>query len=269
MRTNVVDGNFTADHIKQKRPDDDIWLTDGEGMMAAREPYYSHIKAAKDIKEVCSSISVITLFLTLYDIQKHLCEPLESTFRAVMDANVGSSIKDVNGVVTHACARHGCYCPGSIVNLPKGEKQSSVDFSTSETAKTTHMENIKLFLQIYDLACIYHVKLPQRFRDAARYLTMPDMILDRAIGMFHVHGHQDSCFFRYATSFIKGAAMVDGEILETLWAVLNLISQSVRTASLAHRAEIIDDHTNDSNWKKLVSIRMSTCLVRRPTDLPV
>ena len=98
---------------------------------------------------------------------------------------------------------------------------------------------------------------------------MLDMILDQAIGMFHVHGHQDSCFFWYATSFIKGAAMVDSEILKTLWAVLNLISQSVWTASLAHRAEIIDDHTNDSNWKKLVSICMSTCLVRRPTDLPV
>jgi len=69
-----------------------------------------------------------------------------------MNANVGSSIKDVNGIVTHACAQHGCYCLGSIVNLHKGEKQSSVDFSTSETAKTTHMENIKLFLQIYDLA---------------------------------------------------------------------------------------------------------------------
>ena len=72
--------------------------------------------------------------------------------------------------------------------------------------------------------------------------------------MFHVHGHQDSCFFRYATLFIKGAGMVDGEILETLWSTLNSISPSLRTATLAHRSEVLDDHMNDGNWKKMVSI---------------
>ena len=48
--------------------------------------------------------------------------------------------------------------------------------------------------------------------------------------------------------------MVDGEILETLWSTLNHISPSMRTASLAHRTEVLDDHMNDSNWKKTVSI---------------
>src|SRR6266567_946298 len=52
MRGFVVDGNFTADHIKQTRPYDDVWLTDGEGMMTARAPYATHIKLAKDTKEV-------------------------------------------------------------------------------------------------------------------------------------------------------------------------------------------------------------------------
>jgi Kyakuja-Dileera-Zisupton transposase len=48
--------------------------------------------------------------------------------------------------------------------------------------------------------------------------------------------------------------MIDGEILETLWSILNSISPSMRTASLAHRSEVLDDHMNDSNWKKTVSI---------------
>lgn len=52
MRSFVVDGNFTADHIKQARPNDDVWLTDGEGMMTERASYAAHIKAAKDTKEV-------------------------------------------------------------------------------------------------------------------------------------------------------------------------------------------------------------------------
>lgn len=50
MRSFVVDGNFTADHIKQSRPDDDVWLTDGEGLMTAKGPYASHIKKAVDPK---------------------------------------------------------------------------------------------------------------------------------------------------------------------------------------------------------------------------
>ena len=52
MRSFVVDGNFTADHIKQSRPNDDVWLSDGEGMMTERLNYEAHLKAAKDIKQV-------------------------------------------------------------------------------------------------------------------------------------------------------------------------------------------------------------------------
>ena len=43
MQSLVADGNFMADHIKQQRPQDDIWISDGEGMMTAREPYATHI----------------------------------------------------------------------------------------------------------------------------------------------------------------------------------------------------------------------------------
>ena len=52
MRSLVADGNFTADHIKQKRPQDDVWLSDGEGMMTAREPYATYIKLTKETKDV-------------------------------------------------------------------------------------------------------------------------------------------------------------------------------------------------------------------------
>lgn len=30
--------------------------------------------------------------------------------------------KDVTGIGATACARHGCYCPGSVVDFQKGEK---------------------------------------------------------------------------------------------------------------------------------------------------
>ena len=47
---------------------------------------------------------------------------------------------------------------------------------------------------------------------------------------------------------------IDGEMIETLWAPLNEISRSTRGMSTSHHKEVIDDHMNDSNWKKLVDL---------------
>ncbi|KAI9434662.1 hypothetical protein H4582DRAFT_1797539, partial [Lactarius indigo] len=47
---------------------------------------------------------------------------------------------------------------------------------------------------------------------------------------------------------------IDGETIETLWAPLNEISRSTRGMSTSHRREVIDDHMNDSNWKKLIDL---------------
>ena len=53
--------------------------------------------------------------------------------------------------------------------------------------------------------------------------------------------------------------MVDGEVLETLWAVLNGISDSIRSQTTAHRQETLDDHMNDSNWKKMIQLIFRLC----------
>ena len=254
MRSFVVDGNFTADHIKQKRPQDDVWLSDGEGIMTAREPYATHVKTAKIIKDVGLFSASLPPDSANNEFKKHPCEPLERSFRAILDANLGSGVKDVTGIGAHGCARHGCYCPSSGVNFSKGETQSSVDYSLSETCKHTHCMGIRKFMHIYDIECQYCILMAKRFSASALYISLPPVEFAKAIGMFHVHGHQDSCFFRYATSFIKGAANVDGEIMETNWSILNTVSPSLRTATLAHRSEVLDDHMNDGNWKKLVSI---------------
>lgn len=181
-------------------------------------------------------------------------DPCDSSFRAIEAAHMsGSKQNDVNGIACHACARHGCYCPGSLVDIPLGEKQAVIDYSHDQAVKTTNMAGIRRLLLIYDIMCQYYKRQGLRF-ERNPYLDMPDIVLEKAIGQFHVHGHKDSCFFRFSTSFIPGAGQVDGEGLERLWAVLNKISWSARTTTLAHRAELLDDHTNDNNWKKLTNI---------------
>ncbi|KAI0953076.1 hypothetical protein AcW1_007395 [Taiwanofungus camphoratus] len=79
----------------------------------------------------------------------------------------------------------------------------------------------------------------------------------KGIGLFHVHGHQDACFIRYSPSFIPDAGLVDGEILETLWSSLNKVSSSTRGMATSHRKEVLNQHMNDSNWKKIINTMSS------------
>jgi hypothetical protein len=140
------------------------------------------------------------------------------------------------------------------VNFQKGERQMNMDWSLSEALATTNIGLLKLILHIYDINCQYCVHLRERFRRNDKLHLADHIRLLHAIGQFHVHGHKDECLYRWATNYIPGAGVVDGEVLETLWSVLNTVSASTRTASLAHRTEILDDHMNDSNWKKMVNI---------------
>jgi hypothetical protein len=172
-----------------------------------------------------------------------------------MNALLASKACDVTGVVAVACARHGCYAPNSLVDLFLGEGQKNVDYSLLRAIELTHVEPEQGLLFIYDIACQYIVHFLDRIG-----IQLPDGLhVDAAIGLFHVHGHKEDCFFRYATTFIPGAGIVAGEILESLWSTLNSISPSARTATLAHRAEIIDDHATDSNIKKMLSIVSTIC----------
>jgi hypothetical protein len=157
---------------------------------------------------------------------------------------------DITGIVAVACARHGCFAPNAVANLSRGEGHKHVDWCLIKACQTTHIDPQQGLLFIYDIVCQYIVHL---FHRVGKLLPM-GLIIDVAIGLFHVHGHADTCFFRFATSFIPGAAIVAGEILESLWAVLNAVTPAMRTATLSHRAEIMDDHMTDSNHKKCLSV---------------
>jgi len=52
MRSFATNGNFKADHIKQKNDDDDVPLTNGEGFMTNAEWYKTHLANAMEIKQV-------------------------------------------------------------------------------------------------------------------------------------------------------------------------------------------------------------------------
>ncbi|KAF8265897.1 hypothetical protein EI94DRAFT_1702128 [Lactarius quietus] len=200
-----MDGNFEAEHMKMRNPENDVPLSEGTGFMVSRKPYELHLQSA-------------------IERQQHGGH-LEST-----------------GIDVTACI-HGAFVPDSVVDFQKGE-----------VALNFNMEGIQAALISYNVMCQWSVHMMDRV-NGSTYLKLPDNLkLKLVIGLFHIHGHQDTCLARYSPSFIKGGWQIDIETIETLWAPLNEITRSTRGMSTSHRQEVIDDHMNDSNWKKLVDL---------------
>ncbi|KAI6038699.1 hypothetical protein EDC04DRAFT_2603708 [Pisolithus marmoratus] len=80
---------------------------------------------------------------------------------------------------------------------------------------------------------------------------------EKGISAWHVHGHRKECYARYSLLFIKGSGWVDGEIIETLWSTLNIVSASTCGMMAPHRQELLDFQMNDSNFMKMIQMRLT------------
>ncbi|KAL6298889.1 hypothetical protein BKA93DRAFT_820168 [Sparassis latifolia] len=99
-RTIVADGNFTLEHMKMRRPENDMPLTNGQGFMVDDVEYQDHLKCSKET------------------IEKSRC----ANHRAVNQANANRHNLEATGVGACVCARHGCVIPHSVVDFQKGER---------------------------------------------------------------------------------------------------------------------------------------------------
>ncbi|KAI0071621.1 hypothetical protein K474DRAFT_1686991 [Panus rudis PR-1116 ss-1] len=244
-RTLSADGNFKQDHYIMKNPTDDVKLSDGHGYMVSRGPYQEYLK-----NNPHSST------------EKSTC----NEHRAVNNQNVSRAHLDCTGIGAIACGRHGCFYPHSVVDFQKGEQQRNMDYAFVQAIN--YIKVLLLILMLYDVMCQYWIKFLFRI-DKAVGLSIPaNLDIHRGIGLFHVHGHQKDCFARYAPTFIPGTGMLDGEIIETLWSVLNDTASSARAMSISHRQEYLDAHMYDSNYKKMIHM-VPTLLRKWKRTLPM
>jgi hypothetical protein len=98
-RSFAVDGNFTASHQRQKCPEDDVPLTNGQAFMTESSEYKEHLKIALESKPVRCTCN---------------------EFRA--DRNVRLAGYDATGIGAVACLRHGFFQPEATVDFQKGEQ---------------------------------------------------------------------------------------------------------------------------------------------------
>ena len=112
------------------------------------------------------------------------------------------------------------------------------------------MEGIQATLISYDVMCQWSIHMMERV-NGSKYLKLPDNLeLKLAIRLFHIHGHRTPAG---SIPSIEGGANRWQDHRNTLGTV-NKITRSTRGMSTSHRQEVIDDHMNDSNWKKLTDI---------------
>jgi hypothetical protein len=134
----------------------------------------------------------------------------------------------------------------------------NMDYALSYAANY-HTAGLNQIITFYDINCQYHKHLHARM-DKGAYLSLPWAVkIIPGIGLWHIHGHQDSCYCRYAPTFIPGAARIDGEIMETLWASLNIISPSARGMGTPHRKEVLDFQMGDCNFMKMIRMSEFSC----------
>ncbi|EDQ98237.1 uncharacterized protein LACBIDRAFT_336148 [Laccaria bicolor S238N-H82] len=189
-----VDGNFSADHLKQRNAMDDVWLTSGEGMMTEKEAYKKYLAqptVTRQVKSTCSN------------------------HQAINNASQNHAGCDATGIAAFACPRSGAFIPGSVVDFQKGKRQLNIDYALCEALKNMGLNGLDDIMIIYDMMCQYHVNLWDRIANNPNLSISEKANLIMGIGLFHVHGHQDECLFRLATSFIPGAGMMDDDLAES------------------------------------------------------
>ena len=117
MQTFVVDGNFSAEHLKMRQPANDVSIADGHGFMVTDGPYKRHLVEANEDRQVGRLL--LGRGLRAYMLPQHsTCH----AHRAVNQANADRHDMEATGIGAIACGRHGCFIPHSVVDFQKGER---------------------------------------------------------------------------------------------------------------------------------------------------
>jgi hypothetical protein len=115
IRTFIMDGNFSAKHMRCRSGEMDTPLSSGMAYMANPNLYKKHLLSGKESIQVCDSISI-------YDAQPMISKDNTcNTYRAIEMANSSWPHLDVTGIRATTCC-HGFFVPTSVVDFQKGER---------------------------------------------------------------------------------------------------------------------------------------------------
>src|ERR1700677_2090940 len=129
-------------------------------------------------------------------------------------AAMGSSFRHLLLTSKKESGMYHIFSTSKLELMPWSNRQINMDYSICK-ALSYNMKDIPVALLMYDIMCQYQVNFKKRVKKSPGLSLASSLELRTGIGLFHIHGHQDSCLPRYSPSFIPGAKQVDGEIIET------------------------------------------------------
>jgi hypothetical protein len=133
-----------------------------------------------------------------------------------------------------------------------------MDFALMSTLIPSLNLGISRVLVSYDIACQWHKNLQLRL-NSYKSLSPPLQLsnLDYwkvAVPKFHLAAHGADCQLMYNLAYTKGAGRMDGERIEAGWAQVTSMATWTRESGPNARRNILDDHWNANNWRKLVGL---------------
>ncbi|KAJ7145502.1 hypothetical protein C8R46DRAFT_918383, partial [Mycena filopes] len=158
-----------------------------------------------------------------------------------------------SGIATVDCARHNMKRPRGVGDLQQGERYLNIDYMFFMSLAESDLQQ---FFVSYDIACQWHKNIWDRMQIYPRELQEKNgrRWFVFLVPKFHLPAHIESCTINFSFLLTPYVGQTDGEAPERGWSNINPLALSTREMGPHLRREILDDHFNDWNWKKILSM---------------
>ena len=135
-------------------------------------------------------------------------------------------------------------------------RYANMDFAFVSTLMPSLAAGVSRILVSYDIGCQWGKHLQTRLNSYA--VSTPELsdleYWKVVIPKFHLSGHGTKCQVSFNLGYTKWAGRTDGERIEAGWAQSTSMATWTRENSPNARRNILDDHWNASNWRKLLGL---------------
>lgn len=154
-----------------------------------------------------------------------------------------------------------CFClgeakPTSEVHSDAAKEANGQDVISGEDCPFIIPNTIS-----YDCNCQWSVHLRERLQKKFPHLLPQLDKTDFTIPVVHVRDHKEDCEYLYAPFYRQGAGHFYGEQAEAPWAEMNQLGGRTRQMGSGHRADVLNEHFSDWNWKKTQGIGELTIFI--------
>ncbi|KAJ7909356.1 hypothetical protein B0H13DRAFT_1616599, partial [Mycena leptocephala] len=161
-----------------------------------------------------------------------------------------------SGIGTVDCARHNMKRPNGVGDLQKGERYINMDYMLWKSLQG--YDDLVQLVVSYDIVCQWRINIWRRLKKYKPELQECSRTGERRyvwlIPKFHLPAHIEACNILYSFNLTPYVGRTDGEAPERGWANANPLAASTKEMGPGARRDVLDDHFNDWNHKKIIAL---------------